>query len=296
MKRKIIAFLLCAAFSVGLAGLSACGRNEPEQPDIPPAPTTRPDANSEADYGLNAVASLGATALTGKTLYWLGSSVTYGTASGGVSMADYIAKRNGCTSVKEAVGGTTMLVTEPNRDPHGNVMVDGQTGKPYLSFVERMPDGDFDPAADVDVLLCQISTNDAGKTYSDRWGEITASDVKDKDAFDTATTLGATEYIIAYALATWNCKIVLWSGAWFGENKNPSIPQTSGASYAALIEQMKPLADKWDIEILDLFNDEAFNGIAQKDYKYYMSDPIHPKKAGYLEWWTPAFEKFLYGV
>ncbi len=52
------------------------------------------------------------TAITGKTFYWLGSSVTLGMESGDVAVADYIAARNGATCVKEAVSGTT-LIDEP---------------------------------------------------------------------------------------------------------------------------------------------------------------------------------------
>lgn len=29
-------------------------------------------------------------------------------------------------------------------------------------------------------------------------------------------------------------------------------------------------------------------------YNFYMYDKIHPTKAGYLKWWTPVIEAFLY--
>ena len=45
--------------------------------------------------------------LTGKTICYLGSSVTYGAAAKGVSFVEYIAKRNGNEYTKEAVSGTT---------------------------------------------------------------------------------------------------------------------------------------------------------------------------------------------
>ena len=51
--------------------------------------------------------------LQGKHIVFLGSSVTYGSASGGVSFADFIAARNGCTVTKEAVSGTTLVDNGP---------------------------------------------------------------------------------------------------------------------------------------------------------------------------------------
>ena len=51
---------------------------------------------------------------------------------------------------------------------------------------------------------------------------------------------------------------------------------------------------KWEIEVLDLWDDEEMNGIEESDYKLYMFDSIHPTRAGYLLWWTPKFEDKLY--
>ena len=47
--------------------------------------------------------------LFGKTVIFLGSSVTYGSASGGISFADFLQKEDGIVSVKEAVSGTTLV-------------------------------------------------------------------------------------------------------------------------------------------------------------------------------------------
>ena len=46
--------------------------------------------------------------------------------------------------------------------------------------------------------------------------------------------------------------------------------------------------------MIDLFNDEEFNAAVSDDYyKWCTNDPVHPKKAGYLNWWMPYFEQFL---
>ena len=52
-------------------------------------------------------------------ILFLGSSVTYGTASGGYSFADCISKKNGAYMYKEAVGGTT-LTDEKARETYFN--------------------------------------------------------------------------------------------------------------------------------------------------------------------------------
>ena len=46
--------------------------------------------------------------LKDKTVLFLGSSVTYGSASGGVSFADLMVKECGIKMIKEAVSGTTL--------------------------------------------------------------------------------------------------------------------------------------------------------------------------------------------
>ena len=46
--------------------------------------------------------------LKGKTVLFLGSSVTYGSAAGGVSFADMMAETCGIKMIKEAVSGTTL--------------------------------------------------------------------------------------------------------------------------------------------------------------------------------------------
>ena len=34
--------------------------------------------------------------------------------------------------------------------------------------------------------------------------------------------------------------------------------------------------------------------LSEKEYEVYMADPVHPTQAGYLEWWTPKMEEYLY--
>lgn len=64
-----------------------------------------------AAYSIERVEPLAGSALKGTTIIFLGSSVTYGAASKGMSFVGHIAKRDGCTAIKEAVSGTTLADT-----------------------------------------------------------------------------------------------------------------------------------------------------------------------------------------
>lgn len=66
------------------------------------------------EYSLSKTEVLGQTALTGKTFYWLGSSVTFGASSMQEGMGEFIAKRNGGVCVKEAVSGTPLANVRKN--------------------------------------------------------------------------------------------------------------------------------------------------------------------------------------
>ena len=64
--------------------------------------------------------------------------------------------------------------------------------------------------------------------------------------------------------------------------------------YGEMVKLLLEIQKKWKIGVIDLWNDVALNAISKKDYNLYMSNPIHPTQAGYLLWWTPAMEAYLY--
>lgn len=195
--------------------------------------------------------------LKGKTFYFLGSSVTLGSASGEESFADFIAARNGCACIKNAVSGTTLADT-------------GET-----SYVRRLL-SDARPVRP-DVFVCQLSTNDAA---SAPLGDVSPSfDGRD---FLKGTTIGAAEYIIYEARRRYACPVAFYSSPYF-ENER----------YAAAVSLMRKVAEKWKIRLIDLYSDEAFNAVSPEKRALYMHDEIHPLRAGYLEWWTPRFEAEL---
>lgn len=197
--------------------------------------------------------------IAGKKLLFLGSSVTQGTASLGVSMADYIAALDGCSVTKEAVSGTTLA---------------GMEESTYVSRLLKV-----DPSQDFDAVICQLSTNDA--TQEKAIGAV--SDSFELDGLDRTTVIGAMEYIIVYVKQTWNCPVIFYTGTKYDSER-----------YATMVDAVLELGTKWDIGIIDLWNDPDMNAVSAEDYALYMSDPIHPTQAGYLKWWIPKFEAYLY--
>lgn len=211
-------------------------------------------------YHLENVQPLEQSPLQGMTICFLGSSVTDGSASLKVSMADYIGRLDGVTIIKEAVGGTTLAGTGSS------------------SYSSRLTDK-VDANAKIDLLICQLSTNDASQNKP--LGEIGTG--TDKDSFDRGTVIGGMEYIIAYAKETWNCPVVFYT----------SVKYDSDA-YGAMVDTLPALQEKWGIGVIDLWNDAEMNAVTAEQRAFYMNDNVHPTQAGYLEWWVPKMQAYLY--
>lgn len=229
--------------------------------------------------------------LAGKTIYWLGSSVTYGASSNGASMADYLAATTGCISKKEAVSGTTIF-TDGKSDNTGS--------KSYTSRLKTSKN--FDKEEQVDAFICQISTNDAWGTRITNLGTMSEDTELDPSKYDLSTTLGGVEFIISYVIETWGCPVYFYSGAYFGDEGVRSSTNPKGSDYAKLVKAVQEVCDKWndadgndcEVGVIDLYNDADFNAAVSDDYyKWATSDAVHPKRVGYLQWWTPYFDTYL---
>ena len=180
-------------------------------------------------------------------------------------MADFLAKKHDCVCIKEAVSGTTLATYKKN------------------SYVERLEAYliSEDRAEHVDAVIIQLSTNDQNKPES--FGTVTASDVRDPADFDTETTFGAMEYIIARVKQTWDCPVLFYAN-----------PPTENSNYMTMVLGLYDIAAKWDIHVIDMFMDLEFQSIPTAEQKkLWMSDKIHPTKAGYRDWWLPKFEEAL---
>lgn len=195
--------------------------------------------------------------LKGKTVVFLGSSVTKGFAAHNNSFAEYIAKKDSCTCIKEAVNGTTLI--DNGED----------------SYIERMRDR-LDPKRPVDLFICQLSTNDA--TRKSPLG--TLSEETELEDFDVSTVYGAIEYIIAYVQKTWHCPVMFYTN-----------PKYDSEDYAAMVEALLEIQKKWKIGVIDFWNDPKINEVTPEQRKLYLQDPIHPMKAGYAKWLVPVMEQ-----
>ncbi|MGN1099955.1 MAG: SGNH/GDSL hydrolase family protein, partial [Christensenellales bacterium] len=127
--------------------------------------------------------------------------------------------------------------------------------------------------AKFDLFVCQLSTNDASQNKP----------LGSTGDTDTATVCGAINAIVDYAKSTWNCPVIFYTNAYY-ESEN----------YSAMVEALKEIAALKGIGVIDLYTDTAFNEITGEQRSLYMADVIHPTKAGYLEWWTPKMEQYIY--
>ena len=259
-KRAVILSVVAAVLLVAvLAGLLVAGSlwGIPPFGGLMEKRLSRLAGNGE-EYAAEHVLPLDGSPLKGKRIAFLGSSVTYGASSLGTSFVEYLAARNDFIYRKEAVSGTTLVDNGENS---------------YIARMKRM-----DRAEEFDLFVVQLSTNDATKHVP--LGEIAG---KDAENYDTSTVCGAIEYIIGYVRKAWNCPVVFYTNAYY-ESEN----------YAAMVGALKQIAAEYGIGVIDLYTDEAFNAITDEQRSLYMADSIHPTKAGYLLWWTPEMEEYLY--
>lgn len=194
-----------------------------------------------------------------REICWIGSSVTYGHSScGHYSMADALAALYGdMTFSKFAVSGTTLVNDSPDS---------------YVARIRLIPK-DYHP----DAVIVQLSTNDASKGKP--FGNVTSA----RAGFDDTTIAGAMETIITYIRKTFNCPVLFYSGSYY-----------ESEAYAKMVDLMHQIADKWDMPVIDLFSDPDMQKAYDTPYYHeVMSDPIHPKKRGYSEWWAPKMKEVL---
>ncbi len=230
------------------------------------------------------------SALNGRTIAMLGSSITYGFGSEGISFAEMIAAIDQCRVIKQAVSGSTLAYC-PKR-PETN---------PQDSYVRQMMDH-IDKGEKIDAFVVQLSTNDAQKGIP--MGEIT--DSKSAEWQHRGTITGAMEYILAYIEENWHCPVVFYINARVSrediERFAEACPelqlsvdegyQNLVVNYEEMISRLYKLQKKWHFEIADLWHSEVTH-VSADERELMMNDPIHPMKSGYLFWYVPAIESCL---
>lgn len=212
------------------------------------------------------------SALAGVRAYVLGSSVAFGSAARGLSFADDLADTYGVIVTKEAVPGTTLSTAHPNS---------------YVERLERLPD------AAPDVLIVQLSTNDAARP------DVTLGQPHD---IEPVTASGALATIVARGRERWGAglPILVFTGSRFSP-KHPARRR-----YEDLVALARALADREGVALLDLYHatlrlpdGEAAalasftNDVPAAQRRLFLADDIHPTRAGYRDWWTPAFVEAL---
>ena len=209
-------------------------------------------------YAPSQVAADAASPLRGKHILFLGSSVTEGHAAMGNSFVDYLAAKDGVIAVKEAVSGTTLVTLDEK------------------SYIPRMMT--MDRTLRPDAFICQLSTNDATRGLP--FGEVSGPGAA-RETLDVHTIAGAMEFIVSYARETWQCPVMFYTGTRF-----------ESAAYQRMVELLHEIREQWQIGVIDLWNDAPLNDISEERRALYIKpDGIHPTRAGYLEWWLPAFER-----
>lgn len=204
-------------------------------------------------YSINQTETI-ASPLLKKKILFLGSSVTFGFGALGESFVDYLWKHDGVEAIKDAENGTTLIEKD--------------TYNPGDSYVARFKENLTEDAPEMFVL--QLSTNDT--KGNEQLGEISEGN------FNTQTITGAMEYMISTAQEKWHCPILIYTNPYFDNQL-----------YGQMVKRSHELAEKYHIEVLDLYNNDKF----KKQDSLYMADPIHPTRAGYKEKWLPEFEKKL---
>ena len=182
-------------------------------------------------------------------VFFLGSSITYGYAAGGYSFVDYVNEHSDYEVVKEAVSGTTL----------SNCLPDSY----YERLLKRGTEG-------ADVLLVQLSTNDASKGVA--LGGV--------DSIDPKTSCGAINRIIDFGIDN-GCRVGFYATPVLGDD-----------SFFAPIEgAMEMISAQRGVPFLDLNKDEKLKNLCGKPGYY--ADDIHPSKRGHIELFGPKFLAFI---
>lgn len=226
------------------------------------------------------------SSLKGKTIGYLGSSITVGFRSENVAFPDYIGKITGSTTVKQAITGGPLAKKDGVRDE--------------VSYITQL-ENNLSKNENLDALVVQLSTNDT--TLGIEMGEVSSS--QNKEDYDYSTVIGAMEYIIAYAKEKWDCPVIFYINPYlsdeviekFAKENNANVEEIKDAyqnTYEKMIDALYKVQNKWNIGVIDMWNNDAFKNIdIDLRSNYYMADIIHPTKAGYLFWYTPYIQSQL---
>ncbi len=196
--------------------------------------------------------------LTDETIVFLGSNLLTGSKASGDTFVEYLKQSDGINAAVYAREGATLI----------------QSGRDSLvSLIETIPTKDANPA----MLVCEIPYADgAGRS---RIGKLTEGFYDNE--YKTRTVIGAMEYIISYSQSKWGCPVVFFT----------CLPNDV-KHYEKIMDAARQVADKWNVEIIDFYNDPLMV-LDDEKRALYMASDANPTKAGYKELFTPKFREFL---
>lgn len=200
------------------------------------------------------------TALSDKRILWLGSSFSAGTGSGGTALTDYLKQINNTEIINESLAHSYLSSVTQN-----------SAVKRFRSSLALISHADY--------LVIEISPIDAEMTH----GNVSSSN--DRFTFNIKTTIGALEYLIAYAKELWDPVIVLFT-----------LPYCSDPSYEQLIRKVREVSDKWNVHLIDLYHDRTLENPDPVKRSLYMTDAVHPTKAGLRDWIVPYMQEKLLNI
>lgn len=178
-----------------------------------------------------------------KHILFLGSSVTRGYASFGVSFVDLLERKYGIVPVKEAVDGTTLL---------------NYNDISYFSRLKRIKN-----EHQFDAVVVQLSTNDATRNFPDLINDSELKITKIKNSIID---------IITYIRKTWNCPVIFYTNPYF-ENKD----------YKKMVELILKMSREYQFTVVDFYNNKSWNNLSPYEKGLRMYDSIHPTLKGYID-------------
>lgn len=210
-----------------------------------------------------------------KTIYFLGSSWTMGSATEGRdNFAMRIAARNEMKYVNESVTSTTFIPRPERTD----------------SYLER---ADLFPAEQPDYVLIQLSSNDFRHTDCPigHAADFYEEDPERGRVFDTSSAAGAMEAILCKMMTRWpGTKFAWYTGFQGPVNDSQAAALRVLEGRRVLIQEIAP---KWGTPVCDLTRMAGLNTFMMGNRsKLTNGDGQHCITAGY-DVWTSAIEAFL---
>ena len=192
-----------------------------------------------------------------KKILFLGSSVTKGMMSLGVSFADMLRRKYDFLMIKDAVNGT--LLVEKGRDS-------------YISRLKK-----YTRDSKIDLLVVQLSTNDSHTNDS----------IQTKQRWDTQSIGGAIIYISEYARNVLGCPVLFFTCPYFEKEKYRKM-----CDFLHKLEEESRVSPHAQFYVVDIFRDGGVQSLSPFEFQLCMFDSIHPTQAGYFRW-LPLFEEKL---